>query len=466
MGLAVPGPACTNTLLLGLAGSSGGRSQRGAPGAPTNHTVLVQESGPRGWCGCFRAVGKPRQGWRVLQPAGMGDRGCLTPAPQAEPGRRKLVGAAYWHPPGCRCPSRPRWRMWGEPGWRGTGGSSLCPRPACPAFGSSRSPGGAVPQHGGARGAAAPARHRSTAGGGQGLLCTAPPAGTVLEPWTGPVGALGSHHGTTGEHGHGHGHHTSGTRDPLRAQGRGLLRCWARERCRVQRSWQWLGAGADGHRRCYRPLGSPSCAKTPSPGLAQRTRLRAQVTPAPCGCCCSPLPSLPASVSPLPAAESQFARSQTFAGVAGVPGRRGSGPALPAPLPLHRAPAGPRLPRGAGSGSVSQRPARGGWGGSVSGSASPGVALGIGIAPLSSPLRQVWGPRRVLGGQRGVGAHSAPRPPQSRCWMTSCSPTRSSCPPSASCSSCTSNILGGTGGGSRGAWGGHWGAVRVGTRVP
>ncbi|KAM4756811.1 rap guanine nucleotide exchange factor-like 1 isoform 4-T4 [Cyanocitta cristata] len=46
----------------------------------------------------------------------------------------------------------------------------------------------------------------------------------------------------------------------------------------------------------------------------------------------------------------------------------------------------------------------------------------------------------------GIGATTDTRSPRSRCWMTSCSPTRCSCPPSASCSSCTSNILEGPGG--------------------
>lgn len=53
-------------------------------------------------------------------------------------------------------------------------------------------------------------------------------------------------------------------------------------------------------------------------------------------------------------------------------------------------------------------------------------------------------PGVLLWGCARGGAHFCPQiPPQNRCWMTSCSHTRSSCPPSASCSSCTSNILGG-----------------------
>lgn len=63
-----------------------------------------------------------------------------------------------------------RWTWDTGPAALGAGVSSLCPRPPCPAFGSSLSPMDAVPRHGGVGGTSAPAWHRSVAGLiGQGL---------------------------------------------------------------------------------------------------------------------------------------------------------------------------------------------------------------------------------------------------------------------------------------------------------
>lgn len=136
-------------------------------------------------------------------------------------------------------------------------------------------------------------------------------------------------------------------------------------------------------------------------------------------------------------------------GAPGVPGRRGPGAALPAPLPPHRL-GRARLPRG--------------WERALSQRRRGGVRVGLGLSRChpenyhrsphpSGPPGTTLG---AVGGLCGGGGVPTPVPlsPQSRCWMTSCSPTRCSCPPSASCSSCTSNILGGRQGGHGGGRGG------------
>lgn len=76
--------------------------------------------------GCCRGMGKLRQGCRGLQPEGMG--GVFDSCPTGRTwegaalraGGLGELGAVYLHPPCCRCPPL-----------------SLCPRPPCPAFGSS-----------------------------------------------------------------------------------------------------------------------------------------------------------------------------------------------------------------------------------------------------------------------------------------------------------------------------------------
>lgn len=90
--------------------------------------------------------------------------------------------------------------------------------------------------------------------------------------------------------------------------------------------------------------------------------------------------------------------------------------------------------------------------------ASPDVTVPVRPRGVPTALRSgrgcesargsAWG--AGMGPVRGLGwrcrAQPPPDPPQIRCWMTSCSRIRCSCPPSSSCSSCTSNILGALGG--------------------
>lgn len=197
-------------------------------------------------------------------------------------------------------------------------------------------------------------------------------------------------------------------------------------------------ASSDGHRRRYRALGSP---KTPSQGGATLTAQRARLWH-PRG-----VPQAACLSFPLPCPAVPHGRALTGLSLPGVPGRRGPGAALPAPLPPHRL-GRARLPRG--------------WERALSQRRRGGVRVGFGLSrchpenyqgsphPSTPPGREgVGGIFGALG--RGVCLHVSPLSPQSRCWMTSCSPTRCSCPPSASCSSCTSNILGGTGVGEEGS---------------
>lgn len=121
-----------------------------------------------------------------------------------------------------------------------------------------------------------------------------------------------------------------------------------------------------------------------------------------------------------------------------------------APTPARPGPAAPGL--GAGPESA---PARGGSRGARPLPVSP-CELPSSSSPICLAGHPHSSPRGCRGGSVCVwgGAHTCPPVPQSRCWMTSCSPTRCSCPPSASCSSCTSNILGRPGGHEGGHEGG------------
>lgn len=288
MGLAAPGPACTNTLpgpalwFPGLAGSEGGgKSQRGGPEVPTSPMFPVWESHPcgsGGCCGCCKGMGKLRQGWKGLQPAGT--RGgvcvCLIPsAPQAEPGKglqqgQGGLGAMYPHPLCHQCPCPPRspcrCRTLDVGHWP-SGSGGRCVQPVSQTT-VSRFQQQLVPH-----GRCAPARwcrgnldpglaqirgrvNRPGPGGRPGGRSARPLLqGWVLGPWKDPMGALVSRHGVPGARGHGPlGTHEAG--DLFSTQGPGLLQCRVRERCLIQRSQRWLGADADRHRHRYRPLGS------------------------------------------------------------------------------------------------------------------------------------------------------------------------------------------------------------------
>lgn len=272
-------------------GAESGVGVRGLPPATLSRrgeAIAAPARGPcsaGGRCGCCRGMGKLRQGWRGLHTAGMG-RGCvwLLPPPRQSPGGgctrgRRGGGAggripALGVPPRCRCPCPPRHGcgmldVGHRPCSSGgaAGGSSLCPRLRCPAFGGSSSPAGAVPRHSGARGASAPAWHRSVAG---------------LTGW-GPRGSWGF-----ARHGPSHGDRSSGLeRGPTTASlGRAGTAPWAPIRPGTHsgpgvegcsRAGQGSGARPkvatlalpDGHHHQYRPLGSPSCyvpKTTPSQG--------------------------------------------------------------------------------------------------------------------------------------------------------------------------------------------------------